>query len=196
MSQLEENLPKQLDVGVLDSSRNKKSEQQQHQDDSLQPPAATAAASADTPPTCNQPADFETAIDAAGFGLFNILLLLVAVPAAMGTVYETSTMSYILPSAECDLKLSLLDKGILNAITYAGMISSAIFWGYVADTKGRRKLLIFGYLADTVCVLGGALSQNVVQLMIFKYLGGFTYVSQNKQIINLLADVQCEIEPV
>lgn len=182
MSQLEENLPKQLDVGVLDLSRDKKSEQQQHhQDDSLQPP--TAAAAADTPPSCNQPADFETAIDAAGFGLFNILLLLVAVPAAMGTVYETSTMSYILPSAECDLKLSLLDKGILNAITYAGMISSAIFWGYVADTKGRRKLLIFGYLADTICVLGGALSQNVVQLMIFKYLGGFTYVSQNNKLL-------------
>lgn len=183
MSQLEENLPKQLDVGVLDLSRDKKSEQQHHhQDDSLQPPTAAAAA-ADTPPSCNQPADFETAIDAAGFGLFNILLLLVAVPAAMGTVYETSTMSYILPSAECDLKLSLLDKGILNAITYAGMISSAIFWGYVADTKGRRKLLIFGYLADTICVLGGALSQNVVQLMIFKYLGGFTYVSQNNKLL-------------
>lgn len=183
MSKLEENLPKQLDVGVLDLSRDKKSEQQtHHQDDSLQPPTAAAAA-ADTPPSCNQPADFETAIDAAGFGLFNILLLLVAVPAAMGTVYETSTMSYILPSAECDLKLSLLDKGILNAITYAGMISSAIFWGYVADTKGRRKLLIFGYLADTICVLGGALSQNVVQLMIFKYLGGFTYVSQNNKLL-------------
>ncbi|KAI8034523.1 hypothetical protein M5D96_012710 [Drosophila gunungcola] len=87
-------------------------------------------------------ADFETAIDSAGFGMFNILLLVAAVPAAMGTVYETSTMSYILPSAECDLKLSLLDKGILNAITYAGMISSAVMWGYLADTKGRRNLLI------------------------------------------------------
>ncbi|XP_017006672.2 synaptic vesicle glycoprotein 2B [Drosophila takahashii] len=119
------------------------------------------------------PADFETAIDAAGFGMFNILLLVAAVPAAMGTVYETSTMSYILPSAECDLKLSLLDKGILNAITYAGMISSAVMWGYLADTKGRRNLLIVGYAADTLCVLGGAFSQNRIQLMVFKYLGGF-----------------------
>lgn len=169
MSQLEENLPRKLDVGILDMAEEKKSAQ----DDSSQPTKATLAA-ANT-----SPADFETAIDTAGFGLFNVLLILVAIPAAMGTVYETSTMSYILPSAECDLQLSLLDKGVLNAITYAGMISSAIFWGYLADTKGRRKLLIFGFLADTVCVLGGALSQSVVQLMIFKYLGGFTYVSQN-----------------
>ncbi|KAH8420479.1 hypothetical protein KR009_010804, partial [Drosophila setifemur] len=125
------------------------------------------------PPQKDTPADFETAIDAAGFGMFNVLLLIAAVPAAMGTVYETSTMSFILPSAECDLKLSLLDKGVLNAITYAGMISSAVMWGYLADTKGRRNLLIVGYAADTFCVLGGALSQNVVQLMVCKYLGGF-----------------------
>ncbi|XP_037727027.1 synaptic vesicle glycoprotein 2C [Drosophila subpulchrella] len=125
------------------------------------------------PPQKDAAADFETAIDAAGFGMFNIFLLMAAVPAAMSTVYETSTMSYILPSAECDLKLSLLDKGILNAITYAGMISSAVMWGYLADTKGRKKLLIVGYAADTLCVLGGALSQNRIQLMVFKYLGGF-----------------------
>ncbi|XP_017139071.2 synaptic vesicle glycoprotein 2B [Drosophila miranda] len=148
--QLAENLPKQL-------PRRDAKEQSEEE----------------APPTPGIAADFETAIDAAGFGMFNILLLVAAVPAAMGTVYETSTMSYILPSAECDLKLSLLDKGILNAITYAGMISSAVFWGYFADTKGRRKLLIFGYAADTICVLGGAFSQSVVQLMVFKYFGGF-----------------------
>ncbi|KAH8250439.1 hypothetical protein KR038_006545 [Drosophila bunnanda] len=128
---------------------------------------------ASTTETTPAAADFETAIDAAGFGMFNVLLLIAAVPAAMGTVYETSTMSYILPSAECDLQLSLLDKGILNAITYAGMICSAVMWGYLADTKGRRNLLILGYAADTFCVLGGAFSQNRIQLMVFKYLGGF-----------------------
>ncbi|KAH8305510.1 hypothetical protein KR044_002231, partial [Drosophila immigrans] len=162
--QLEENLPKQLEVtlAIADPGSDHK------QNDSA------TGGEPNANPTPSPAADFETAIDTAGFGLFNILLLLVAIPAAMGTVYETSTMSYILPSAECDLHLSLLDKGVLNAITYAGMISSAVFWGYLADTKGRRKLLIFGYLADTICVLGGALSQNVVQLMVFKYLGGFT----------------------
>lgn len=146
----------------------------EQQDDSLVTTANSNSNQNQNPnPNPNQPADFETAMDTAGFGIFNILLILVAIPSAMSTVYETSTMSYILPSAECDLHLSLLDKGILNAITYAGMITSAIFWGYIADTMGRRKVLIYGYLADSICVLGGALSQDVVQLMIFKFLGGF-----------------------
>lgn len=37
-------------------------------------------------------------------------------------------MSLILPSAECDLGLSLVDKGVLNAITYAGELN-----GYVTQ---------------------------------------------------------------
>lgn len=53
------------------------------------------------------------------------------------------------------------------------MITSAVVWGYVADTKGRKRLLMLGYLLDGVCVVGAASSQNVVQLMIFKYFGGF-----------------------
>lgn len=66
------------------------------------------------------PADFETAVKACGFGRFNILLLIVALPAVMATVIETAVVSYILPSAECDLSLDLIDKGILNAVTYCG----------------------------------------------------------------------------
>ncbi|XP_073831034.1 uncharacterized protein [Musca autumnalis] len=119
------------------------------------------------------PADFETAIKACGFGRFNILLLVAALPAVMATVLETAVVSYILPSAECDLSLDLLDKGVLNAITYAGMIVSAIGWGYLADNKGRRKLLILGFFLDVVCVICGAISQSRTQLMIAKFFGGF-----------------------
>lgn len=67
-----------------------------------------------------EPADFETAIAATGYGKFNFLLLLVALPCCMCTVFETTTISYVLPSAECDLHLSLVDKGTLNAVTYGG----------------------------------------------------------------------------
>lgn len=53
------------------------------------------------------------------------------------------------------------------------MILSAIAWGYISDTRGRKKILMWGFLADVLCVLTGALSQNIVQLMISKFIGGF-----------------------
>lgn len=52
------------------------------------------------------------------------------------------------------------------------MIFSAIGWGYLSDKKGRKKLLVFGYLMDVICVLCGAMSQNVIQLMVSKFFGG------------------------
>jgi hypothetical protein len=48
------------------------------------------------------------------------MLHLVTIPAAWSIAFDTATMSYILPSAECDLNLSILDKGILNATVYGG----------------------------------------------------------------------------
>lgn len=67
-------------------------------------------------------ADFEKAIHETGYGIFNYkLLLFVGLPSCMASVFETTYISYVLPNAECDLKLTLADKGVLNAITYAGI---------------------------------------------------------------------------
>lgn len=119
------------------------------------------------------PADFETAIAATGYGKFNFLLLLVALPCCMCTVFETTTISYVLPSAECDLHLSLVDKGTLNAVTYGGMISSAFLWGFLSDMYGRKRLLVYGFFLDGTFNVLCAISQNVVAIMIFKFMGGF-----------------------
>lgn len=65
-------------------------------------------------------ADFEEAISATGYGRFNIFILLIALFCCCASINETTTIAYILPSAQCDLDLSLQDKGMLNAITYMG----------------------------------------------------------------------------
>ncbi|KAI8129156.1 Synaptic vesicle glycoprotein 2A, partial [Lucilia cuprina] len=136
----------------------------------------------------DEPANFDKAIETAGFGFFNLLLLVVAITAILANVFSTTTMAYILPIAECDLKLTLINKGTLNSATYAGMVASAIVWGYLADTQGRRKILIIGYLADAVCVFCSSMSQNFVMLVTFKFFGGlivngpgavlFTYLTE------------------
>lgn len=66
-------------------------------------------------------ADFETALKATGFGWFNFVLLLISIAAGLAPIFETTTMSLVFPAAQCDLDLSLQDKGTLNAITYLGI---------------------------------------------------------------------------
>lgn len=66
------------------------------------------------------PANFEQAISLTGYGKFNYLLLLAILPAGWASIYGSTSMSYILPSAECDLSLTLFDKGLLNSMPFAG----------------------------------------------------------------------------
>lgn len=67
------------------------------------------------------PKTYEEAITATGFGKFNIILLLTTIPSALASICATSALSLILSEAQCDLNLTLEDKGMLNAITYIGM---------------------------------------------------------------------------
>ncbi|KAJ8977732.1 hypothetical protein NQ317_019407 [Molorchus minor] len=118
-------------------------------------------------------ANFEEAILATEFGRFNILLLLSVIPACFSQVFETVSISYVLPVAQCDLNLTLEDKGMLNAITFAGMITSGFFWGYLCDSLGRKKIMIYGYLLNGCFVIVASVSPNITVLMISKFFGGF-----------------------
>ncbi|KAK9884936.1 hypothetical protein WA026_009172 [Henosepilachna vigintioctopunctata] len=118
-------------------------------------------------------ATFEEAISATKFGKFNWLLILVIIPSRWSPIFETTTMSYVFPAAQCDLDLTLDNKGLLNAITYAGMVSSAFIWGYLFDSLGRKKLMYIAYFSDACFVFLTSLSQTFPQLLLSKFLGGF-----------------------
>ncbi|XP_060524318.1 uncharacterized protein LOC132700796 [Cylas formicarius] len=120
-----------------------------------------------------EPAGFEKAITAAGWGRFNVIVYVLSITSGWSSVFETSTMSYVFPAAECDLDLLLSHKGLLNSATYIGMISSGFIWGYLCDTLGRKKLLVVGFLLDALFVILGAASQNFAMLVTAKFFGGF-----------------------
>nr|CAD7414189.1 unnamed protein product [Timema cristinae] len=103
--------------------------------------------------------------------------MLASLPGVMANIFDTSAMSYVLPSAVCDLKLDSIDKGVLNAITYAGMICSAFLWGFLSDTLGRQKLLVVGFFLDATCGFISSLSQNFGVLVVFRFFSGFMYVN-------------------
>lgn len=119
------------------------------------------------------PQNFEVALSAAGFGRFNVFVIATCCVCCISAMTQTTTMSLIFPSAQCDLNLSLDDKGALNAATYIGMILSAVFWGFLADVKGRRKIMVYGHLVtfffDVLC----GLSQSFWMMAFAKFCGGF-----------------------
>lgn len=67
-----------------------------------------------------EPVNFEDAIKATGFGKFNVLLMFIAIPCSFAQIVEQVSIAYIVPIAQCDLQLSLENKGVLNSVGYVG----------------------------------------------------------------------------
>ncbi|KAL4005444.1 hypothetical protein ACER0C_005157 [Sarotherodon galilaeus] len=85
---------------------------------------------------------YEEAVERAGFGLFHWLLLVVCGWANASDAVEILCVSFLLPTARCDLGLSSSDMGLLTASIFLGMMVGGYMWGYLADQKGRRRVLI------------------------------------------------------
>ncbi|XP_023173606.1 synaptic vesicle glycoprotein 2B isoform X2 [Drosophila hydei] len=68
------------------------------------------------------------------------------------------------------------------------MILSAIPWGFISDTMGRRSVLIIGGFVDGIFVLCSALSQNSIQLMIFKFFDGLIICGPFAVVVSYLAE--------
>ncbi|CAG9765149.1 unnamed protein product [Ceutorhynchus assimilis] len=134
-------------------------------------------------------ADFQTAISATSYGKFNLLLLLIFIPAATTIQIDSTLIAFIIPTASCDLNLDVTQKGLLNSMSFFGMLSTGFLWGFLLDTLGRRKILWLGCLAQTLIVWGQGFSTSFSILSVFKFFGGAvtggTYVAQATYLLEL-----------
>lgn len=119
--------------------------------------------------------EFEDALKRCGFGKFNYILILLC-GSLMGCGFlELTSVTFIMPVAECDLNLSTTDKGVLSAIGYVGVILSSHLWGFLSDTKGRRKTLIASLLMATLLTIISSLVKSFWLLVLLRFLNGFLY---------------------
>ncbi|XP_048512481.1 synaptic vesicle glycoprotein 2C-like isoform X2 [Athalia rosae] len=154
--------------------------------------SATAPDAGDNPKKDEGPVDFERAITLTGYGKFNYFLLLAIIPAGCSSIFASAPISYILPPAECELGLTLLDKGLLNSMGFAGMICSTMIGGCLADTLGRKTILVYGYLVDTIINVASSFSQVSWILLVFKFLNGVVSSGPFAALMSYLAEVHGE----
>ncbi|XP_026221195.1 synaptic vesicle glycoprotein 2B [Anabas testudineus] len=93
---------------------------------------------------------YEEAVEEAGFGLFHWLLLVVCGWANASDAVEILCVSFLLPTARCDLQLSSSDMGLLTASIFLGMMVGGYMWGYLADQRGRRRILVISLTVNGV----------------------------------------------
>lgn len=78
-----------------------------------------------------------------------------------------------MPVATCDLNLTTSDKGILGAVSFIGMICSSHLWGFLADTKGRKKVMQPTLIIAFVLTVASAFVTNFYAFATLRFLNGF-----------------------
>ncbi|XP_061679558.1 synaptic vesicle glycoprotein 2B [Syngnathoides biaculeatus] len=115
---------------------------------------------------------YEEAIEVAGFGPFHGLLLLVCGWANASDAVEIVGVSFLLPTARCDLLLSSSDMGLLTASIFLGMMAGGYLWGYMADRRGRCSVLVVSLTVNGV--FGGLASaaQRFWLFLLLRFISG------------------------
>lgn len=107
------------------------------------------------------------------FGFFNYILMINGGMIMSALVMEKVGITYIFPVSQCDLNLTHTQKGVLGAAGYFGIICSSHLWGYLADTKGRRRVIQPTLLATSIATITASFVQNFYFLTILRFLTGF-----------------------
>lgn len=116
---------------------------------------------------------YDSALDAAGTGAYQLAMLLVCGLANAADGVEVLAMSFVLPSASDDLGLSSPDKGWLTAMIFVGMMAGSWSWGALADVRGRRPCLALALLINGGAGVASAAAPSFAVLLAFRFLAGF-----------------------
>lgn len=135
-------------------------------------------------------ADFETAIELTGYGKFHYILLGICGLVSTSEEMDVISMSFILPSAQCDLNLNTQTKGWLNCIIFIGMMVGAYAWGSIADSLGRKRILIVISFLNALCIVASSFSQNYEIFMLFRFLNGAALGGAGPVIWSYFAEFQ------
>jgi len=120
----------------------------------------------------------------------------------MDTAIGVTILSFVLPAAQCDLEMDSTAKGWLTASPmlgrcfsrlsflgvnfiyrkksfrlirniFAGMLIGSYIWGCLADTKGRKIVLITTLLMDGVVGIVSSFVQYFWVFLVFRFFNGF-----------------------
>mmetsp|Transcript_10641 Transcript_10641/g.20851 ORF Transcript_10641/g.20851 Transcript_10641/m.20851 type:complete len:462 (-) Transcript_10641:26-1411(-) len=115
----------------------------------------------------------EEAIDTAGFGWFQIKLVLITGFCISADAMELMMLSFLGPAAKCEWGLSTSQVSLLTTVVFLGMLFGTYFWGAIADRYGRLKSLFYALILVFVFAILSAASINYYMLLFCRLLVGF-----------------------
>ncbi|XP_037077426.1 synaptic vesicle 2-related protein-like [Pollicipes pollicipes] len=149
--------------------------------DQLEMTASTAGVVPDDTFTVDQ------AVNAIGFGRFQIRLSLITGLCWMADSMEMMILSMLSPAVQCSWHISEWKQAFITTIVFLGMMLSSPFWGKFSDKYGRKTTLV---MSGSFLFFYGFLSSfapTYVWLLLLRGLVGFC-VGAIPQAVTLYAE--------
>jgi len=115
----------------------------------------------------------DQAVDAIGFGKFQIKLSLLTGLAWMADAMEMMILSILAPALHCDWKINGWQQALLTSVVFAGMMISSGIWGKICDKYGRKAELIMCSLFTFYFGMLSSLAPTFTWMLILRGLTGF-----------------------
>ncbi|KAG5675992.1 hypothetical protein PVAND_005848 [Polypedilum vanderplanki] len=115
---------------------------------------------------------YDKAIEEIGFGKVQISVIFVTFLVLANTLSETMGISFVIPAAVCDLQLTPSDKGLLSSMSFLGIMVSSHIFGFLADTQGRRIVVLSTLLGSTISTVISVFMQNFIAFLVLRFISG------------------------
>ncbi|GMR50729.1 hypothetical protein PMAYCL1PPCAC_20924, partial [Pristionchus mayeri] len=130
---------------------------------------------------CNAPDDngpppvtftVHDAIEAAGFGKFQIILSVIGGFAWMADSMEVMLLSLLSPSLACEWGVTPFQQALSTTFVFAGWMISSPFWGRFCDVYGRKKGLISASLLGFIFGIVTAFTHSFLAFLLARFFVG------------------------
>ncbi|XP_013192864.1 synaptic vesicle glycoprotein 2B [Amyelois transitella] len=131
---------------------------------------------------------FEDALNMTGFGRFNYGIFLLVGSIITGMGFEIFSVAYLVPASACELNTTSFHQGLMAATPLVGIIATSHIWGYLADTRGRKKILRYSMMLGFCAGAAATLSPNWIVFSVLKLMSSSAVAGSYALSITLLSE--------
>jgi AAHS family 4-hydroxybenzoate transporter-like MFS transporter len=122
--------------------------------------------------SASAPIDLNAAIERVGVGRLALSVIVLCFVMMVADGYDFTTLSVAAPAVLREWQIEPRAMGAVFSLTFFGLLTGSLFYGWIGDRWGRRPTIILGTFNFGIPILLTAWASNTAELMALRFVGG------------------------